>query len=170
MNGRILVSIIIVFMLLFTVACQKREIPPPEMGNKAAPFTLKDTNGRTVRLSDFQGKVVIVDFWATWCHSCKESSQELEKLHAAYKGKDAVIVGISMDSGSDAVQQVKDFQKRYSLTYPVLMGNAEVEKSYAVTKIPVTYMLDRDHIIRRIYVGAVPELGKIIDRDIKELS
>jgi peroxiredoxin len=154
---------------LFLVSCEKKLTPLPEIGNQAPSFTLKDLKGKKVRLKDFQGKVVVIDFWATWCHACKFSSQELQKLHEKYKDSEVVIVGISMDLGSSAVETVRNFMKRLNLTYSMLMDDGEASRNYAVIQIPVTYILDKNHVIVQKYPGYVPGLGEMISNEIENL-
>ena len=104
--------------VLFVVpSCKPKETPTAAIGNKAPSFTLKDTNGKTVSLSDFSGKVVIIDFWTTWCPPCKESSKELEKLHRKYGERDVVVLGVSALTYRQAVyhsrtQQLDDMLER----------------------------------------------------------
>ena len=74
---------------------------------------LKDVRGNNVSLSDFKGKVVVIDFWSTWCSWCKETTEELEKLHNNYKDRDVVFLGISMDSGSSPEKKVMNFAQKH---------------------------------------------------------
>ncbi len=162
--------VILMSAALFIVpSCKPQEIPPAAVGNKAPSFTLKDTGGRTVKLSDFLGKVVIIDFWATWCGPCKESTVELEKLHRKYRDRGVVVLGISMDEGGEAVRKVKGFAEKNNLTYPMLMDDGKTSSSYGVYTIPVTFALDRKHVIVAIYKGYMPGPGDRIAGQIEKL-
>lgn len=164
------ITVIMISAALFALpSCKPKETPPAVIGNKAPSFTLKDTSGKTVSLSDFSGKVVIVDFWATWCPPCKESSRELEKLHRKYGDRGVVVLGVSMDSGGGASQKIKDFAGRYGLTYRMLIDDGKTSQSYAVRSIPVTYVLDKNHIIVNIHIGYMPGLGERIAGQIEKL-
>lgn len=168
------IAIAVSLILVFIPSCKKKEstinkeVSLPAVGNRAPSFMLKDVRGNNVSLSDFKGKVVVMDFWATWCSWCKETTEELEKLHNNYKDRDVVFLGISMDSGNNAQQKVKDFTKKYNLTYLMLIDNGSASKSYEVNKLPITYILDRDHIIKQIYPGYLPVLGERITETIEK--
>ena len=154
---------------LITLSCKKSETPLPIPGNKAPSFILKDVQGSDLRLSDLSGKIVIMDFWATWCHSCKELTTALDALQRQYKRRDVVVLGISMDRGSNAVRTVQEYSGKNSLGYVMLMDDGKASKVYAVHNIPVTYILDKNHIITKKYVGYMPKLGEMIDEQIKHL-
>jgi peroxiredoxin len=161
---------IIIWVTLFSLsACTKKESPLPVVGSKAPTFTLKDTGGTSVKLSDFSGKVVVIDFWATWCGPCKELTAELEQLYRKYGDRGVVILGISMDSGGGAVQKVKDFAEKNNLTYSMLMDDGKVSGSYTVYNLPTTYILDRNHIIVKIYKGYATGLGDTMAGQIEQL-
>ncbi|HLE40342.1 MAG TPA: TlpA disulfide reductase family protein [Nitrospirota bacterium] len=166
---KIILAVIISATLFSLHSCKREEIPLPVTGNKAPSFTLKDIHGKQVRLSDFSGRVVVIDFWATWCGPCKESTAELEKLHRRYQDRGVVILGISMDSGGGAMQQVKGFAEKNNLAYPMLMDNGKASTSYAVYNIPVTYVLDKNHVIVKTYKGYMPGLGDRITEQIEKL-
>jgi len=89
-------------------------------GAKAPDFTLRDTEGRDVRLSDFAGKVVLIDFWATWCEPCKAAMPHLQELYAKYADKGFVILGVSMD-GPETMAYVGPTLSPYGITFPVLL-------------------------------------------------
>lgn len=169
-----IIAIILSITFISFFSCKKKETPIqkeaplPVVGNKAPMIILKDINGKIVHLSDFTGRIVVIDFWATWCFWCRETTQELEKLHKKYKDKGVVFLGISMDSGSDAEQKVKDFAEKYNLTYRMLMDDGKASRSYAVSKIPTTFILDNEHSIVKIYPGYLPGLSQKIAGEIEK--
>ena len=168
------IVIAVSLILVFVPSCKKKEtsinkeVALPVVGNIAPSFILKDVKGNNVSLSDFKGKVVVIDFWSTWCSWCKETTQELEKLHKNYRDRDVVFLGISMDSGSSAGKKVRNFAQKYDLTYLMLIDDSSASRAYQVNKIPTTYILDRDHIIKEIYPGYLPALGEKIAETIEK--
>jgi peroxiredoxin len=168
------IAIAVSLVLVFVPSCKKKEmpvkkeVPLPAVGNRAPSFMLKDVRGNNVNLSDFKGRIVVIDFWTTWCTWCKETTQELEKLHNNYKDRDVVFLGISMDSGGNAAKKVRDFAQKNHLTYPMLIDNGSASKSYQVNKLPTTYILDRNHVIKQIYPGYLPSLGDRIAETIEK--
>jgi len=121
---------------------------------KAPDFNLTDINGKPVRLSDYQGKVVILDFWATWCPPCRKGIPDFNVLYSNYRGKGLEILGIAVDEGGkDSVQQGMQ-EHAITIGYPILIGTAEVQKSYGgIEAIPTTFILDKEGNIVAKYVG-----------------
>ncbi len=120
---------------------------------QAAPdFKLKGLDGKAVQLSDFKGKVIILDFWATWCPPCKAEIPGFIQLQEQY-GEDLIIIGISLDQAGP--QAVEPFAKKKGINYPVLYGyGTQVPQQYGgVSGIPTTFVIDRDLKVQRKYVG-----------------
>ncbi len=153
---KIILAAIISVALFSQSSCKKEEGTLAAVGRTAPSFSLKDTTGKTVNLSDFPGRVVALDFWATWCGPCRKSTVDLERLHRKY-GDRVAVLGISMDSGPGATGKVKDFAAEKGLTYHLLMDDEKTSGAYVVHNIPTTYILDRKHVIVKIYKGYVPE-------------
>lgn len=134
----------------------------PDLG--AAPaWMLKNLDGQPVRSTDFKGKVMVVDFWATWCPPCREEIPGYVELQKKYAEKGLVIVGLSLDQQGPGV--VKSFAQRFGINYPLVMGDeATVEAFGGVEAIPTTFVIDREGRIRHKKVGmmAHDEYEKVI--------
>jgi peroxiredoxin len=104
-------------------------------------FRLNDVNGRPVSFSDFRGKIVFLNFWTTWCPTCRIEMPSMEKLHQKFKNKDFVMVTINLQ---ESATQVKGFFKQYKLTFTALLDTAgEVGSSFGIYQIPTTFILDK---------------------------
>ncbi len=134
-------------------------------GNVAADFTLQDLNGNNVRLSDYRGKVVLLEFWATWCPPCRASIPGIEKLYNDYKNKGLVVLAVSVDE--DGWDQVRSFISSNGISYTVLKGDNDVEKNYQVRTIPMMLILDKDGRISKRYLGFGNE--EDLDKDVKAI-
>ena len=124
--------------------------------NQTAPdFTLTDTKGKKVSLSDYKGKVVILDFWATWCPPCRRGIPDLISIKKEYKNKIAII-GVSLDV--DTKKNVVPFIKTYGINYPVVYATNQVVRDYGnIDAIPTSFVIDKDGKIVNQHVGLTPK-------------
>ncbi|HEY3936227.1 MAG TPA: TlpA disulfide reductase family protein [Bryobacteraceae bacterium] len=135
----------------------------PANARKPAPmFRLSDASGKAVRLSDYRGKIVLLNFWATECGGCRLEIPSFLELDQAYGGDGLVVVGVSMDisyedlrNAQEAWGRVKPFVQTHQIKYPILMGNDEVTKVYDIQALPVTHLIDARGRIAATYVGIV---------------
>jgi len=122
---------------------------------KPAPdFTLKDASGATLRLSDYKGKVVLLNFWATWCGPCQIEIPWFMDFQQNYKDRDFAVLGVSFDD--DGWKSVKPFIERKKLNYRVAIGTEEISTLYGgLDSLPTTFILDRSGRIAAVHVGLV---------------
>ena len=127
--------------------------PPHHEEHPVAPkFRLQDIAGRPLELSDYRGKVVLLDFWATWCTPCRWQVPELVELQAKYRTRGLRVIGISMD---DEAKPVRVFYKDFEMNYPVAMGGDPVADLFGrVPGLPTTFLIGRDGRIHDKHVGA----------------
>ena len=130
----------------------------PDKDRKPAPdFTLKDSNGASVKLADYKGKVVLLDFWATWCGPCKIEIPWFIEFEQTYKDKGFAVLGVSMDE--DGWTSVKPYIQARKMNYRVLLGNDVVGQLYGgVDSLPTTFLIDRTGRIAKVHIGL--ETGK----------
>ena len=120
----------------------------------AANFTLADVNGAKVSLADYKGKVVLLNFWATWCGPCKVEIPWFIEFNKTYKDRGLVVVGVSLDD--DGWKSVKPYLAEKKIDYTVVVGNDAVSKSYGdVDSLPTTFIIDRDGRIAFMHTGLV---------------
>lgn len=125
-----------------------------ESERKNAPaFELKNAAGETVKLSDYKGKIVLIDFWATWCAPCKASMPWINELSEKYKADGVEVLGISMDE--EGWNVVKPFIEQMGVKYPIVVGNKRVGYLYGeVDNLPVAFFVDRNQKVAGIHLGA----------------
>jgi peroxiredoxin len=146
--------------MLLVAACErnknsKTENTASKTGDNAPDFMLKDINGRDTKLSEYRGKVVLIEFWAKWCPPCRASVPELVALQEKYKNKGFVVLGISVDEGRDLPVALTAFSKEFSINYPILLGNENVAKSYNVKSIPMSFLINKEGKIANIFMGYI---------------
>ncbi|HEX8984408.1 MAG TPA: TlpA disulfide reductase family protein [Bryobacteraceae bacterium] len=139
----------------------------PATERKLAPnFSLQDPNGRSVQLADYRGKVVLLNFWATWCGPCKIEVPWFVEFERQHKDQGFAVVGVSMDE--DGWQAVKPFMADMGINYRVLLGNDNIAQIYGgVDSLPTTFIIDRDGRIAAVHLGLVSK--SVYENDLKQL-
>jgi cytochrome c biogenesis protein CcmG/thiol:disulfide interchange protein DsbE len=147
-------AIVIILILSFVSITEALQTNKEDI--KAPNFSLKSVDGKTIKLSDFKGKVVIIDFWATWCPPCRKGIPDLISIQNEFKS-DVVIIGISLD-GAQTIKEVPGFIKDYAINYPVVYGDENVIKAYGgITSIPTAFVIDKKGNVADMHVGLVPK-------------
>jgi thiol-disulfide isomerase/thioredoxin len=123
------------------------------VGELAPDFTLVDLEGNQISLSDFRGKTVFINFWATWCPPCRAEMPEIEAIYQEYTDKDVVVIGVDLWESDDVVRQYIQ-EGGYSWTF-VTDTTGVVTASYKVIGIPASFFIDREGIIRAVSLGAM---------------
>jgi len=117
-------------------------LQPPKEEVEAPGFSLKDLNGRRVRLADFRGKIIFLNFFATWCVPCRLEMPAMERLHREFKDKGLVVLAVDIQEGA---KTVRPFVQELKLSFPALLdGDGSVAISYSVRPVPATYLISRD--------------------------
>lgn len=143
------------------------ELDVPSLASSAGPvckthaagnldFTLKDMNGASVHLADYKGKVVLVNFWATWCGPCKKEIPDLSKLYKQYKDKGVVMLGV-LTNDNPSQGELLNFQSDYEMEFPVVRQTSDILVSFNYPQaIPTTFIYDRaGHRVGKPRVGAI---------------
>lgn len=142
---------------------------PAGIGDLAPAFSLQDIAGSTVNLSEYKNKVVLLEFWATWCPPCKASVPELIEVQKKYEAKEFTVLGVSVDRAQDLSNYLVEFSRVYHINYPVLIGNDDVARKYNVTSIPVSVLIDKKGKIVNIYVGYSANFAEKISAQIEKI-
>ena len=135
---------------------------------KPLDFKLSDLNGETLDGSSLQGKVVLLDFWATWCAPCVEAFPTLNRLQRDLGKQGLQVVGITLNSGT--VRDVERVLKRHKIEYPVLMGDKKIEVKFDVIGYPTYVLVNPQGGVHAIYVGEMENLYERIAADFAKLE
>ncbi|MFE6166351.1 peroxiredoxin family protein [Viridibacillus arvi] len=129
------------------------------IGELAPDFELETLEGKKVKLSDFRGKKVILNFWATWCPPCKAEIPHMQKYYEKFAKEDNFeIVAVNLTSQQEKVKYVKKFVKTYEMTFPVLLDTeGEQMRTYEIYTIPTTYFLDTKGLVQKKVIGPVDQ-------------
>ncbi len=141
------------------------DAPSPFVGHPAPEFELTGLSGSPVKLSDYRGKVVLLNFWATWCIPCQQEMPLLQDRASRYPDK-LVILGVNDDEPASLVE---DFTTGLKITFPILLDpGAKVQATYRVRGYPTSIIIDGSGVIRYVHIGQLS--GTMLDTDLKELG
>ncbi|MBI4430034.1 MAG: TlpA family protein disulfide reductase [Ignavibacteriales bacterium] len=154
------VRLVTVFFLLTAT------VHPFQSKEKAPNFSLKLSNGKSLTLSKLKGKVVLLNFWATWCGPCRAEIPGFLEVYEKYKAKGLEIVGISLDE--TGWQDITPFVKRHNISYPIVVGDQKVVKAYGdIYGIPTSFVIDKKGFIVDKHVGLLTR--EMLENKIKDL-
>jgi cytochrome c biogenesis protein CcmG/thiol:disulfide interchange protein DsbE len=140
-------------------------VPAPNRTQSAPDFSLSALDGQPLRLSSYRGKIVVLDFWATWCAPCREEIPHFIQMQNQYGNRGVQLIGISMD---DSPEPVRSFYQQFKMNYPVAVGNAKLGELYGgILGLPITYVIGRDGKIEGKYIGATDVA--VIERRVQDL-
>jgi peroxiredoxin len=136
-------------------------------GGAAPDFTLKSHSGENLRLSEFRGEVVMINFWASWCGPCRQEMPLLEELYSQYQPLGFTILGVNVEEDSSKAKQLL---KEIPVNFPVLFdNNSDVSKLYNVVAMPSTVLVDRDGNIRYLHKGYKPGYEEAYQQQVRAL-
>jgi peroxiredoxin len=137
-------------------------VTPPANRKSAPAFQLMSEDGKKTQISDYRGKVLLLNFWATDCGGCVLEIPSFIELQKAYKDKGFTAVGVSMDisyedlkNANEAWARVRPFMAKHGINYPIVMGDDAISKAYSLNAFPATYLVDKSGKIAVAYVGLV---------------
>ena len=159
LSKRLLVSLMVVG---FAGCSRESASPPPpkemvtpagEIGSRLPDFTVPDLRGRTISSADLHGKVVLLDFWATWCQPCKQEMPGYQKLVDRYGAQGLVVVGFKFDTMTDTEDPLK-FAMKIGVRYPLAVATDDLKQTFGgIEGLPTTMLFDRDGILRQKVIG-----------------
>jgi peroxiredoxin len=164
---------IMMLMVLYLLAAACTTAPRDKSPNTAPGFALNDSEGVPVRLSDYKGRVVLLNFWATWCHGCVLEIPWFIEFQERYKDSGLSVIGVSMD---EDWKPVKAFVEEKKVNYPIVIGNEGLGKLYGLDSMPMTLLIDRDGKIAASYTGVVDKgaceskLGTLLQEDAQKTT
>jgi peroxiredoxin len=147
--------LLVIAALVVWIALRRPSAPPVGRAGELRPapdFSLTDLAGKKLRLSDYRGHVVLLDFWATWCDPCKREIPHFVEMQNRYGPQGLQVIGISMD---DDEKLAREFQEQFKMNYPVAIGSAELASQYGgILGLPITFVIDRSGRIVSRHIGA----------------
>ena len=137
------------------------------VGSRAPEIGINDLHGRPIRMSALRGKVVVVDFWASWCEPCREEFPVLERLYRAHRARGLVVVGVSVDNAAPNIQR---FLRRTPASFPIVHdARHSVADRYRPPRMPSSYIIDRRGIVRFVHAGFRAGDAARMEREIRSL-
>ena len=160
---RIALSLSLVFSLAFSAAL----VQAKEMNEPAPDFTLKSRQGDNLRLEDFRGQVVMLNFWASWCGPCRQEMPLMDEIYEQYKDLGFTVLAVNVDENRDEAHRFLD---KVPVSYPILYDpESQVSEQYNVQAMPTTVMIDRNGNARFLHYGYKPGYEDDYEKQIRQL-
>ncbi len=172
---RSLFALILLFGLIWIFVSADRSgastsghIPAPQKGFYAPEFKLNTLDGESVALTDFHGKAVLLNLWATWCPPCQQEMPTIEKLYEEYKDRGFVVLGVNA-TAQDNPSDLQPFIEKNKISFPVLLDDKnEVSSLYLLRSLPTSFFIGRDGLIKEVVIGG-PMSEALIRANIEEI-
>lgn len=161
-NYQLITTIITLVLLISSIEARALSI-----GQIAPDFTLKNTQGENLKLSEQRGQIIVLNFWASWCGPCRKEMPILQTLHNKYKDLGAAVWGVNVEQENQAG---KDFLSELTLDFPIFFDNSNtISKNYQIEAMPTTVIIDRNGNVRQIFRGYKDGYEKKYAKAIKQL-
>lgn len=156
MFNLVVAALSILWIIFSTTSAQQSDITfnqIPQKGFSAPDFLLQDLSGQEIKLKDYRGQAIILNFWATWCPPCKAEMPDLEQVNLQYQSKGLVVIGINR-TDQENYSEVPEFIVTNKITFPILLDSTgEIAQEYDVSALPTTFFIFPDGIIHKVIIG-----------------
>lgn len=163
-DKKIAKAVVLLSLILFVdlASAAKNPVLKP-----AADFTVKSLSGKNIKLSEQRGRVVILNFWATWCTPCKKELPYFNDLYKKYRGVGLQVLGVNIDKG---ISEVKRMSQDFNLAFPILLDpKGKISDLYLVRSMPTTYVIGKDGMVHHVHWGFGPDEPARYEKEIKAL-
>jgi len=141
-------------VVLTVIALTAANVGAVTLQQHAPDFTLKSLEGSNLRLNEYRGQVVLINFWASWCGPCRQEMPLLDRLHSRYEDTGFAVLGVNVEG---VVEPALDIVQKTNVTFPILIDDGQrVSEMYNLQAMPSTIVVDRDGVIRYIHLGYKP--------------
>ena len=162
MNKALKIILAVILTLGLVITACSAPATSSQVGQPAPDFQLQNLDGQSISLSDFKGKPVLINFWATWCGACVYEMPYMQEIYDEWSGQGLMLLAINVGEGSSTV---KEFMQSHNLSLPVLLdADGAVFRRYNVMLFPTTFFIDKDGIVQEKIIGAFPNKAEIEKR------